>query len=139
MESIEILYPEVATNLDVYDALLGMAHASKNDLLIVSYAQKILALQTKYQSDAYTPETQFMCIEALKRLGKEKEALTLAQTLLPDQLSNKNKIKLFYQMGELNLKLKDETKAKAYFTQCVDMNETSSWKSICQQNLDLLP
>jgi len=138
-QSIEILYPDAATNLDVYDALILMANESKNDLLIVTYAQKILALQTKFKSDAYTPETQFLYIDSLKRLGREKEALDIAQTLLSASLSNKNKIKLFYQMGELNLKLNDTTKAKTYFTQCADMNETSSWKSICTENLKLLP
>ena len=28
-------------------------------------------------------------------------------------------------------------KAKGYFTQCVENNETSSWKNICQENLKL--
>ncbi|QIR76179.1 hypothetical protein FA592_08010 [Sulfurospirillum diekertiae] len=138
-ESIKILYPDESSNLDIYYEIVKMANDAKNDLLLVTYAQTSIEMQKKFKSNALSPELEFMYIDALKRLGRDQEALTLAEGLLPQSLAPKDKIRLFYQAGELSLKLQDSNKAKSYFTQCVSINDNSSWKSICQQNLDLIP
>lgn len=138
-ESIKILYPDEASNLDIYYEIVRMANDAKNDLLLVTYAEASLEMQKKYKSNALSPALEFIYVDALKRLGRDEEALRIAESLLPQNLSPKDKIRLFYQAGELSLKLQDAVKAKSYFTQCVAINEASSWTSICQQNLDLLP
>ena len=138
-ESIKILYPDEASNLDIYYEIVKMANDAKNDLLVVTYAQACFEMQKKFNSNALTPALEFSYIDALKRLGRDEEALRIAESLLSQTLGAKDKIRLFYQAGELSLKMQDSSKAKSYFTQCVAINEASSWKSICQQNLDLLP
>jgi len=138
-EGIKILYPDEASNLDIYYEIVRMANDAKNDLLLVTYAQASLEMQKKFKSTALTPMVEFIYMDALMRLRREKEALSIAESLLPQSLEAKDKIRLFYQAGELSMKLKDTAKAKEYFTKCVGVNENSSWKSICQQNLDLLP
>ena len=138
-ESIKILYPDEASNLDIYYEIVKMANDAKNDLLLVTYAEASLAMQKKFNSTALTPALEFTYADALKRLGRDEEALRLIESLMPQSLSPKDKIRLFYQAGELSLKLQNTAKAKSYFTQCVAINDTSSWKSICQQNLDLMP
>ncbi|MBP1681788.1 MAG: PflA domain protein [Proteobacteria bacterium] len=137
-ESIKILYPDESTNLDIYYEIVKMAGDAKNDLLLVTYAQATIEMQTKFKSTALTPVVEFSYIDALKRLGRDEEALRIAESLLPLSLGNRDKIRLYYQAGELSLKLKESVKAKEYFTQCIAINDNSSWKSICQQNLDLL-
>ena len=137
-ESIKILYPDESTNLDIYYEIVKMAGDAKNDLLLVTYAQATIEMQKKFKSTALTPVVEFSYIDALKRLGRDEEALRIAESLLPLSLGNRDKIRLYYQAGELSLKLKESVKAKEYFTQCIATNDNSSWKSICQQNLDLL-
>ena len=137
-ESIKILYPTEATNLDIFYELAKMGNEAKNDLLVITYAQMILDMQKQFKSNALTPTIEFLYIDALKRLGKDAEALSLAESLMPKGLNNKDKIRLYYHAGELSMKQKETLKAQNYFTQCVSINDTSSWKSICQQNLDLL-
>lgn len=136
-ESIKILYPNEASNLDIYDAIVTMADSAKNDLLLVTYAQAAMDMQKKVNSTALTPHLEFNYIEALKRLGRDKEALSIAESLFPKNLGSKDKIRLFYQAGELSLKLKEDTKAKDYFTKCIQVNDNSSWKNICEENLKL--
>ena len=138
-ESIKILYPDEASNLDIYYEIVKMASDAKNDLLLVTYAQTSLEMQKKFNSHALSPALEFSYMDALKRLGRDEDALKVAESLFPQSLGAKDKIRLFYQAGELSLKLKEDAKAKEYFTKCVSINDTSSWKSICQQNLDLLP
>lgn len=138
-ESIKILYPEEASNLDIYYEIVKMASDVKNDLLLVTYAEASLEMQKKFKSTALSPTLEFSYMDALKRLGRDEEALRIAESLLPQNLTPKDRIRLFYQAGELSLKLQNTVKAKSYFTQCVAINDNSSWKSICQQNLDLMP
>jgi len=138
-ESIKILYPNEASNLDIYYEIVKMASDAKNDLLLVTYAEASLEMQKKFNSTALSPTLEFSYVDALKRLGRDEEALRIAESLLPQNLTPKDRIRLFYQAGELSLKLQDTVKAKSYFTQCVAINDNSSWKSICQQNLDLMP
>lgn len=138
-ESIKILYPDESSNLDIYYEIVKIATDTKNDLLLVTYAQATMEMQKKFKSNAYTPVVEFSYVDALKRLGRDEEALRIAESLLPQNLVDKDKIRLFYQAGELSLKLQNPSKAKSYFTQCVAINDNSTWKNICQQNLELLP
>jgi len=138
-ESIKILYPDEASNLDIYYEIVKMASDAKNDLLLVTYAEASREMQTKFKSTALSPTLEFSYMDALKRLGRDEEALRVAESLVPQNLIPKERIRLFYQAGELSLKLQDAVKAKSYFAQCVAINDNSSWKSICQQNLDLMP
>jgi len=131
-------YPKEFGMIDVYNEMIKMASETKNDLVLVSYAQKIIALQTQFKSAPLSPLIEFNYAEALKRLGKEREALDVVLAINTTALNANDRIRRFYIAGELSLKLKEEAKAKEYFNQCVDTNETNSWKSICEENLKLL-
>lgn len=137
IQAVETHYPKAFEVIDLYHEIVKMASETKNDLLLVSYAQKILTLQRESKSAPLSPAIEFSYIEALKRLGKEREALDVIVSLDVQKLMPKERVRLFYNAGELSLKLKNDTKAKEYFLQCVDTNETSSWKSICEENLKL--
>ncbi|MDD3342006.1 MAG: hypothetical protein PHR87_00345 [Sulfurospirillaceae bacterium] len=130
-------YPHDFSSIDIYAEMIRYSNDTKDDLMLSKYAQSILKLQKDFKSSTLSPWVEFNYIEALKRLGKDMEALNLVETLLKQKLESKDKIRAYYNAGELSLKNKDEQKAKEYFSQCIDNNETSSWKSICQENLKL--
>lgn len=135
--SIDQNYPNDFTVIDVYHEIVKMAGETKNDLLLVKYAQMIIKLQKEAKSYTLSPTIELNYAEALKRLGRDGEALLVVEEALLQKLEDKDKIRLFYNAGEISLKLKDNEKAKAYFSKCVDTNETSSWKNICEENLKL--
>ena len=137
LQVVEERYPNTFTTIDLHNEIIKIASESKNDLLLISHAQKILALQKQFKSSPLSPMIEFNYIEALKRLGRDREALEVIQAIPQERISLKDKIRFFYYAGELSLKLGEKEKAKAYFTQCVENNETSSWKNICQENLKL--
>lgn len=137
LTKIEELYPQTFSTIELYNEIVKIANENKNDLLLVSYAQKILELQKHFKSQLFSPVIEFNYIEALKRLGRDKEALEVSQGLFSLSLEPKEKIRALYNAGELSLKLKENEKAKSYFSECVDINETSSWKNICVENLKL--
>lgn len=138
-ESIKLLYPNDTSAMDMYYEVVKVANESKNDLLLVKYAELIISMQKQFKTAVYTPSVELSYIDSLKRLGRDSEALKVVEELLPKIFNNKDKIRALYQAGELTMKLQQMDKAKNYFTQCVAVNENSSWKTICQQNLELLP
>lgn len=137
LTKIEEQYPQTFSTVELYNEIVKIANDSKNDLLVVSSAQKILALQQHFKSHLLSPQIEFNYIEALKRLGRDKEALEVSQSLSTLPLEPREKIRALYNAGELSLKLKENEKAKSYFSECTDINETSSWKNICMENLKL--
>jgi len=130
-------YPKEFSMIDMYNEVVKMASETKNDLVLVSYAQKIIALQKEFKSSPLSPLIEFNYMEALKRLGKEREALDVALGMNASVLNPSDSIRRLYSAGELSLKIKEDAKAKEYFQQCVDINATSSWKRICEENLKL--
>lgn len=137
LQIVEERYPNTFNTIDLHNEIIKVASEAKNDLLLISHAQKILALQKQFKSSPLSPMIEFNYVEALKRLGRDKEALDVIQAISQERIASKDKIRFFYYAGELSLKLGENEKAKGYFTQCVENNETSSWKNICQENLKL--
>ncbi len=137
-EVIEKSYPDELKNSDVYMKIVQKAQDDRDDLLLKQYAEKIMLLQKKFKSSAYTPEVELGLIEALKRLKKPKEALVVAKSLLEMDISLKQKTRAYYNAGELSMKLDKNAEAKEYFEKCKNIEVDSSWRDICEQNLKLL-
>ena len=137
-KQIEKNSPNNLKNSDVFIKIVQNAKDSRNDLLLIEYANKIIALQKRYKSYIYTPDVELSLIGALQRLEKTKEALVVAKGLIKLNLTPKEKTRAFYSAGELSMKLGKNKEAKEYFTKCKNIKIKSSWKDICEQNLKLL-
>ncbi|MBL0687387.1 MAG: hypothetical protein JJV94_06145 [Sulfurospirillum sp.] len=125
-------------NSDIYIVIVKKAEEKRDDLLLSEYANKIISLQKKHKNYIYTPAVELSLIAALQRLGKIEDALVVALDLLDKQISNKEKIRVYYNAGELSMKLNKNSDAKKYFEKCKNIKAESSWKDICKQNLSLL-
>ena len=136
---VEKDYPNAAHILDLYAAMIGLANDQKEDLILTTYAPKMMAWQKKLHTTLYSPFVEFNYIAALKRLGKNQEAYAVVVELVknpslkPDEL-----VRVLYHGGEISLKLNDKAKAKEYFFKCTQMKEKSPWVNICEENLKLL-
>ena len=137
-KQIEKNSPNELKNSDVYIKLVQRSCDDRNDLLLKEYANKIISLQKRYKSSAYTPNVELSLIGALQRLGKTKEALVISEGLLKKKISLKQQTRAYYSAGELSMKLNKNKKAKEYFEKCKNIKTKSSWKDICEQNLKLL-
>lgn len=134
----EKIYPNDFKNTDIFNAIVAEAVNTQNDLLLVQYAQKVVALQEKYKNYVQTPNLEFNYINALKRLGRNKEALDVATKLITKELLPRDLSKAYYYSAEISLRLNQKEKAKEYFQKCTQTKEKNSWQDICAQNLKLL-
>jgi TolA-binding protein len=135
---LEKYYPNDFRNSDIFYEIVKVATDTQDDLLLVKYAKKVIDLQNKAKKYIQTPHVEFSYIIALKRLNKNKEALTVAQDLLKKQLQDIDKARAYYYGAEISLKDKNTTQAKEYFEKCTQVKDKSSWSDICEQNLKLL-
>lgn len=128
-------WPKDVKNLDSYYKVVNYASDIRDDLLLINYAKKIVNIQNKNNLLAYTPKVELAYIRALKRLGRYKDAYKLALNLSKKSLKNRYNSRVFYELGELSIKLKNTKNAKRYFTKCASSKTKDSWSSLCKDNL----
>ena len=107
-------------------------------MLIVSYAQKIIALQKMHKISDYSPMVELDYINALKRLKQYSKALKEDIKLIYMKLTDVQRANVLYIAGELSLKTGKTKEAKEFFIKCGDIVEDSSWQRLCAENLKLL-
>lgn len=138
VKKIEAINATAFKNVEVYGAIAQWAKEQGNDLLVETYAKQAIAIQERASSFIMSPMLEYNLISALQRLNKIEEAKKVALGLLAIPQEEAKKTRALYMVGELSLKLNDETEAKNYFEQCANAQEGASWKSICESNLKLL-
>ncbi|MCH9812774.1 MAG: hypothetical protein K0U47_02395 [Epsilonproteobacteria bacterium] len=134
----ETLFQNDIRNIDLFSKVLRYAKNKKNDLLIVNYAQKIIALQMVHKIDDYSPNVELDLINALKRLKQFDKALKEDLKLLYIKLTDSQRANVLYLAGELSLKIDKAEEAKGFFIKCGEIVEDSSWQRLCAQSLQLL-
>ena len=134
---IEVYWPNDIKNIEMYYKVISYANDTKNDFLLSQYAKKILHVENKYKIYTYSPRVDFLYIDALKRLSKNKEAKKIAQGLIEIKLNHEDKSRALFELGELSYKLKEIKKAKEYFIKCSKIKGDNSWKKLCKNSLIL--
>ncbi len=130
-------WPKDIKNLDSYMKIVNYADDSRDDLLLIKYAKKIVDMQNKNKLFDFTPKVELLYMGALKRLGRYKDAYKLLINLNKKSVNSKYRSRILYELGELSIKLKDTKNAKKYFTKCVSSKTKDAWSSLCKDNLKL--
>ncbi|BCZ18478.1 Paralysed flagella protein PlfA [Helicobacter sp. NHP19-012] len=125
--------------IEVYALLLESEQRGKNNPTTLElYAKSLLALQRRYENNSYTPYAQNQLISALSRGGKIQEALQQSDALLTLKLEPKERQRALYNKATLQRQKNDKEGAKKTFQACVAIKQSSAWKDLCQQALNLL-
>ncbi len=138
VKKAEELFPNNIKNIDLFSRVLRYAKNKKIDMLIVSYAQKIIALQKRHKISDYSPIVELDYINALKRLKQYSKALKEDVKLIYMKLTDVQRANVLYIAGELSIKTGKEKEAKEFFIKCGEIVEDSSWQRLCAENLKLL-
>ncbi len=125
-------------DIELYVSMIKLGLKEKDDVLIETYAKKVMDLQEKKNSYSQSPFVEFAALQVLKDQKKEKEALALVKTLLRRDLSAKEKSRVHYMHGSLLMKAGKSTQAKAAFEESVKADETSAWASLSKDALELV-
>ncbi len=124
-------------NIDVFKDMISIGSKRDDDILIVTYAKKIIDLQNRFNSFIESPQIELLYIQSLMDLNKLNEIIKFSKNIT-QKFDDKSQIRLNYLLGVTYQKLNNEKEAKRKFNECVDIKVTSSWKKLCEGALNLM-
>ena len=135
---IETKYPKDVRAIESYKAAVKYGQ-SKNDILMSGkYAQKLYELQNTLKVHVETPWVEFAYAESLSKRGEYKKAATVLEgTLTAKRISESDKARAMFEAASYYTQAKEGVKAKTLLQNCVKLNDTSAWKGLCKESLDL--
>jgi predicted Zn-dependent protease len=109
-----------------------------DDLIVGTYANKVMTLQEKTNSYSQSPFVEFAALQVYKAQKKDKEQLELLDKLVKRDLSDKEKSRVQYMYGSLLMKAGKNTQAKAAFEESIKADEKSAWAGLSKDALELV-
>lgn len=125
-------------DIELYVSMIKLGLKENDDIIIESYANKVMTLQEKTNSYSQSPFVEFAALQILKAQKKDKEQLALLDTLLKRDLNDKEKSRVQYMYGSLLMKEGKKTEAKAAFEASIKADETSAWAGLSKDALELV-
>ncbi len=136
-EEISKIFKNRYKNIEVYQKLVKYAKNIDESTMVVKYAKEIIRLQKKYKSYLLSPDIELDAITALKKLHKFKEAKDIAIQVLSITQNRDKKARIFYELGDIYLKMGKTKIAKNIFKKCSKLKVKSGWKNLCKESLKL--
>lgn len=124
-------------NIDIFKSMIKIGTKRNDDMLVSTYAKKIIDLQNKFKSFIESPQIELLYIQSLMDLNKLNEVIEFSKKE-PNKLTDSSKIRFNYLLGVTYQKLNMQKEAKAKFSECTTINADSSWKKLCQEALKLM-
>lgn len=125
-------------DIELYVSMIKLGLKERDDVLIQTYSNKVMALQEKTKSYSQSPFVEFAALQVLKAQKKDKEQLSLLNELLKRDLNDKEKSRVQYMLGSLLMKDNKNQEAKTAFELSIKADEKSAWASLSKDALELL-
>jgi len=117
-------------NIDIFLKVVLFAKNKNNNLLIYTYAKKILQLEKQYHVYDQSPFIDFIFVEIANKLHKKQEAIQVLKNLLRLKLNDENKARTYYTLTSL-------TTNPSYLKACIKLDKSKIWKPLCKSSLEL--
>ena len=125
-------------DIELYSSMVKLGLKERDDIIIETYANKVMKLQDKTSSYSQSPFVEFAALQVLKSQKKEKEQLALLNKLVKRELSDKEKSRVQYMFGSLLMKEGKNKEAKASFEASMKADEKSAWAGLSKDALELV-
>lgn len=125
-------------DIELYVSMIKLGLKENDDIIIESYANKVMTLQEKTNSYSQSPFVEFSALQILKAQKKDKEQLALLDTLLKRDLNDKEKSRVQYMYGSLLMKEGKSKDAKTAFEASIKADEKSAWAALSKDALELV-
>ncbi|MEA3523408.1 MAG: flagellar protein [Campylobacterota bacterium] len=139
IQKLEALVGLHYDDIERYVQMVTLAKNSKDDLMLRTYAQKVMQLQEKAKSYTQTPYIEFTLAQALLQNEKAKEALEVLYSLDERNITKKRRSRQKYLMGTLFQKINKPQKSKDAYNDSIVSDTNSSWAKLAKDALKLMP
>lgn len=140
MATLKVLdsYPMDYKMVELYNEFLSYCVDHNLTTTVLTYAPKAIDFQNLKGVNVYTPELEFMYLWALNRYGNDSEALAVLRDLLKVNLAPQDRARALYAQSQIYERRGDINAQKQSLNQCVQINQISTWQSLCRDRLNLL-
>ncbi|MEA1918214.1 MAG: flagellar protein [Campylobacterota bacterium] len=139
IQKIEALVGLNYDDIERYTQMVTLAKNSKDDVMLRSYASKVMKLQEKAKSYTQSPYIEFTLTQAFLGNSKDEEALKILQSLDERNLTKGKRSRQKYLMGTLYQKVDQLEKSKKAYEESIAVDANSSWANLAKDALKLLP
>jgi coenzyme F420-reducing hydrogenase delta subunit len=128
----------VYDDIEPYVEMIKLGLKQHDDVIIETYAKKVMKLQKKTSSYSQSPFVEFAALQVLKAQKKEKEQMSLLKELIKREMTEKERSRAQYMLGSLLMKENKNKEAKIAFEASIKADEKSAWAGLSKDALDLL-
>ncbi|MCX2682656.1 flagellar protein [Campylobacter sp. MIT 21-1685] len=126
------------TLIESYVSLLNYANEHNMQTTILNYAPKAIDYQNLKGVNLFSPNLEFMYLEALQKESSYDESLSILQDLLKLRLSDEDRARALYIQSRVYEKIKDTQKQKESLKLCIELETNSSWQDLCRDKNQIL-
>ena len=142
-EAIKILkiledFPMEFSMVEAYDALLTYANDKNMQESILSYAPKAINYQNLLGINLFSPNLEFIYLDALAKANNNDESLAVLTDLLKLRLSDENKARAFYLQALTYERMQNLQAQKQSLQECINLTNPSNWQDLCKSKNTLL-
>ncbi len=132
MTSIEEIYGLTYKDIERYVTMASIGLQSKDDAMVVKYAQKVMKIQESSSSNAQSPYIEFTLYQAYMNLENYNQALDVIESLHSVQLSKNDRAKQKYLLATVQRKLWRDDEASKSLQEAIDADPESAWAKLAQ-------
>jgi len=125
-------------DIERYTQTVSLGLKRKDEVLVQSYGQKVVALQKRTKTYTQSPFIEFTLAQSLMNQDKNKEALEVLKSLNPRKLNTEKRSRQQYLIGSLAMKMGNNGEAKAAFSASIKADKNSAWGKLAKDALELL-
>ena len=124
--------------VELYHEFLLYCSQKGLNLSILTYAPKAIDFQNSQGANVYSPDLEFIYLNALQKARQNNTAIEVLKDLLKIKLSDEDRARALYTQSEIYEDMQDKTMQIQSLQTCTNISSNSNWKSLCVQKLELL-
>ncbi len=134
----ETLFGSDFKDLERYTQMVSLGLKRKDEIMVQSYASKVIALQKRTSTYTQSPFIEFTLAQSFMNQDKNNEALDVLKSLNARRLTPEKRSRQQYLMGSLEMKMGRNGDAKAAFNASIKADKNSAWGKLAKDALGLL-
>ncbi len=137
IKGCEALYGTDFKDIERYAQMVNLGLKRKDEVMVQSYASKVIALQKRTSTYTQSPFIEFTLAQSLINQEKTKEALDVLKSLNALKLTSEKRSRQQYLMGSLAMKIQRKAEAKDAFNASIKADKNSAWGKLAKDALEL--
>ncbi|TKX30859.1 tetratricopeptide repeat protein [Campylobacter estrildidarum] len=130
-------FPMNFTMIEAYDTLVSYADDHKMQTTILTYAPKAIDYQNLKGINLYSPNLEFIYLDALAKTNQNEKSLDILVDLLKLKLSDEDRARALYMQSLTYEKMKNIQAQKESLEQCLKL-KPSSWQNLCRDKNQMI-